>query len=174
MCRRYCLRRGPLGCDRRHCTLSPYSDLAHCLGVRCPNALVTAVRAQRLNSEPHRSTVYELSNPVLSRPARRKVQSSSAAMLSCHTRISAGNQRVSFWPRRRPKESCRKTKAVGGDMRKARSEPHALVAIDMQDFACHEARRFEVEDCADDVGNLTHMADQGRAAHTSPANALAT
>src|ERR1700744_4120338 len=32
----------------------------------------------------------------------------------------------------------------------------ALAAVDMEDFARHEVRRFEVEDRLDDVGGLAH------------------
>jgi hypothetical protein len=35
----------------------------------------------------------------------------------------------------------------------------ALAAVDMKDFARHEAGRLEVEDRADDVGDLAHAAD---------------
>jgi hypothetical protein len=36
----------------------------------------------------------------------------------------------------------------------------ALAAVDVQDFARHEAGRLEIEDRVDDVGDLTHMADR--------------
>ena len=49
--RRYCLPRGPLGCGRRDCAPSPYSDLANCLGDFCRN---TPVRPRCMNSKPYR------------------------------------------------------------------------------------------------------------------------
>jgi len=43
----------------------------------------------------------------------------------------------------------------------------ALAAVDVEDFAGHEARPSEVEDRIDDVGNLAQPADwvRWRAAH---------
>jgi hypothetical protein len=34
----------------------------------------------------------------------------------------------------------------------------ALAAIDLNSLACHEAGRFKIEDCADDIGDLAHTA----------------
>jgi hypothetical protein len=48
--RRYCLPRGPLGCGRRDCAPSPYSDLANCLGDFCRNA---PLRPRCMNSKPY-------------------------------------------------------------------------------------------------------------------------
>ena len=39
----------------------------------------------------------------------------------------------------------------------------ALAAVDVKDFARHEGCGIEVEDRADDVGDLAHMADRVRA-----------
>ena len=36
----------------------------------------------------------------------------------------------------------------------------ALAAVDVQDFAGHEAGRFEIEDRIDDVGHFAHVADR--------------
>src|SRR5260370_35793647 len=40
----------------------------------------------------------------------------------------------------------------------------ALAAVDVKDFACHEAGRLEVEDRVDDVGDLAYMADRVQSA----------
>jgi hypothetical protein len=39
----------------------------------------------------------------------------------------------------------------------------ALTAVDVKDCASHEAGRLQIEDRADDVGNVAHMADWCRA-----------
>ena len=36
----------------------------------------------------------------------------------------------------------------------------ALAAVDMEDFACHEAGRLEIENGIDNIGNLTHVTDR--------------
>ena len=44
MCRRYCLPRGALGCDRGHHDLSRCPGLAHCLRTHCPEVADTTSR----------------------------------------------------------------------------------------------------------------------------------